>query len=547
VVDGERRDPFRALEGIYAYELWQRLGGIEDSLGALERGNLGSEEQRHLLQVVRSVASSASSLGLAELSRCAGVLAARLEGVSVIPGSPLEQKAGHSLRNAFAGLRRSVVQAEFLESLETSLTDAPRRAGKRKLLLLYGADAQKTSELSFQLGCFGFLVRSVVDSGELELSLPHASAVILDIDPESPDPDAESALQSVARHQEETADPPRFLLLCPSDTQELRIRAARLNADGFFARPVDLRVLIETLDLLLDQHTPAPYRALVVERHHELALEVSMALQSGGLEVTTIDDPADVLPRLPELEPEVIVVGLPPGASPAEELGAVLRQDRNFADLPIVFLYRQAALSERLDLVRRGGADLLVVPPVSKHLVSTVLHHADRYRTLCHFRSRDALTGLLNYSSAMEALWEEVRRSRERDARLVLALVEIDSLGEINRRLGFSAGDSVIVSLARLLQHRFRKTDILARFDNRFLLLLPNTSMANAANILDELKMVFAEVHHQTGGRSFAVTLSCGVAGLSASDEPYDLYQNARTALARAKVVGGNRVERMRP
>lgn len=84
--------------------------------------------------------------------------------------------------------------------------------------------------------------------------------------PEGQDPAATQALQAVTRHQNEAPDPCRCLLLCPRDTLETRVQSARLSADGFFSRPIDLRALIETLDLLLELHHPTPYRAMVVER-----------------------------------------------------------------------------------------------------------------------------------------------------------------------------------------------------------------------------------------------------------------------------------------
>jgi diguanylate cyclase (GGDEF)-like protein len=534
---------------MYAYELWRHLPHLQAALEALEAGSLPSAEWRHLQRLVSSLVASAAALGWDEVRRAAVAIARGVDH----PGRPGDDDgpppAGSrgGLRRAFGALQRAAVGGAGGATL-TELGETAPASAARRLLLTFVEDPALAAELSFHLGCFGFLVRVVSEPGALAPSLPHAAAVIVDAGA----PGSAEALDAIQAARSEPrpapAAAPPLLVLSPADDVESRLAAVRRGADAFLSRPPDLRELVERLDHLLQRRRSPPYRVLLVEPDRATRLDLCLALNGCGVEVTAVDDPLEVMQRLPEFSPEVVVTDLELAACSGDELAAVLRQDRRFADLPIVYLSRQTSLGQRLEAMRRGGDDLVVVPPVGETALQTVLHHAERHRTRRYFRCHDPLTGLLNFSSAMEALRDEARRARGQGDGLVVALLEVDGLGEVNRLHGYVAGDAVLRSLAHLLQHRFRRGDVLARFDSRFLVLLPDTPPAAAASVLDEVRMVFAEMSHKLGERALTATFSCGIASQGLSPTPggeaRDLHQAARRALGRAQLLGGNRVER---
>jgi predicted signal transduction protein with EAL and GGDEF domain len=69
--------------------------------------------------------------------------------------------------------------------------------------------------------------------------------------------------------------------------------------------------------------------------------------------------------------------------------------------------------------------------------------------------------------AAAACLRQAIRRATDEGRPLVLALLDIDGLGQLNRRLGHLAGDAVLRSLADLLRQRFRRTDVLGRYNGR--------------------------------------------------------------------------------
>ncbi len=113
----------------------------------------------------------------------------------------------------------------------------------------------------------------------------------------------------------------------------------------------------------------------------------------------------------------------------------------------------------------------------------------------------------------------------------------------MNDTYGHPAGDRVIMSLARLLQQRLRKTDVVGRYGGEeFAVILSDTGATNAAKVLDAVRISFSRIRNQADGREFSVTLSCGIAVFSGSGDAAHLSSAADTALYEAKRGGRNRI-----
>ncbi|HEF4760942.1 TPA: GGDEF domain-containing protein [Pseudomonas putida] len=150
----------------------------------------------------------------------------------------------------------------------------------------------------------------------------------------------------------------------------------------------------------------------------------------------------------------------------------------------------------------------------------------------------DPLTGLAN-RRAMDAALLVLEQSGK--SFCVLAL-DIDHFKKVNDTLGHDAGDSALEAIADVLRQCSRDGDLVCRIGGEeFMVLLPNTPMANAIEVAERLR-VRVEVSRidRVGG----VTVSIGVAqwvpqGPSVSD----VLKQADGCLYQAKKNGRNRVE----
>jgi diguanylate cyclase (GGDEF)-like protein len=155
----------------------------------------------------------------------------------------------------------------------------------------------------------------------------------------------------------------------------------------------------------------------------------------------------------------------------------------------------------------------------------------------------DVLTGLLNRRAMMEMLGQAAAQRRPGDASLCVIVADIDHFKRINDQHGHDIGDRVLVAVAaRLreltgdsLQHH------VARWGGEeFLILLPGTRLKDACEQANQIRRNIETL--DADGRGLHVTVSAGVAELSASDSLADCLRRGDQALYRAKDAGRNLV-----
>jgi diguanylate cyclase (GGDEF)-like protein len=156
---------------------------------------------------------------------------------------------------------------------------------------------------------------------------------------------------------------------------------------------------------------------------------------------------------------------------------------------------------------------------------------------------RDSLTGLLNHTSTRERLGVEAARAQREGLSLSFAMIDIDHFKSVNDTYGHPAGDRVIKSLARLLQQRLRKMDVIGRYGGEeFAIVLQNIDVHSGQRLLDEIRDRFAHIRHAIGNKEVYVTFSCGLASFPTYEDATMLTQAADQALYQAKRGGRNQV-----
>lgn len=155
----------------------------------------------------------------------------------------------------------------------------------------------------------------------------------------------------------------------------------------------------------------------------------------------------------------------------------------------------------------------------------------------------DALTGLHNRRAVMAEGKREFARTRREGAPLSLIMLDIDHFKQINDREGHIEGDRVLVRLARCISKIKRAGDLFGRIGGEeFLALLPETPLSGAKELAERYRRQ-VEASIRTGQSAYPVTISLGVAELTAEDDSLEkVIDRADQALYQAKEQGRNRV-----
>jgi len=156
---------------------------------------------------------------------------------------------------------------------------------------------------------------------------------------------------------------------------------------------------------------------------------------------------------------------------------------------------------------------------------------------------RDPVTRLYNRLYFDERLETELDRARRYGRELAVALMDIDSLEEINRNFDHKTGDAVLRSLADILLSGTRLSDVMSRFGgDEFALILPETRASDAGILVERLRTTFADRTLARSGGEVRATVTCGIASYpDHAGDAETLVRMADSALCRGRAEGRNR------
>jgi diguanylate cyclase (GGDEF)-like protein/PAS domain S-box-containing protein len=155
----------------------------------------------------------------------------------------------------------------------------------------------------------------------------------------------------------------------------------------------------------------------------------------------------------------------------------------------------------------------------------------------------DSLTGLANRAILLDRLTHAIARAGRNDESLAVLFVDLDRFKSVNDRWGHSAGDELLVQVARRLEGCVREGDTVARLGgDEFVVLCEPISAARDGELLGQrIVDVLAAPFELTWGRA-QIGASVGVAVGNRSSTPEVLLRAADLAAYDAKARGRSRV-----
>ena len=189
-----------------------------------------------------------------------------------------------------------------------------------------------------------------------------------------------------------------------------------------------------------------------------------------------------------------------------------------------------------------GGRELRYVTEVFNDMVARL---QESRRELERLSITDDLTALYNRRYLMEALANEVRRSRRLAHPCALLMGDVDHFKEYNDAYGHLAGDEALARVGAIIREATRDVDTAARYGGEeFVVLLPETEAAGAIETAHRIRSRLAREDKSKG----TLSVSFGVAQFPEDgDTPEALLARADAALYRAKREGRDRVLRAPP
>jgi diguanylate cyclase (GGDEF)-like protein len=205
-------------------------------------------------------------------------------------------------------------------------------------------------------------------------------------------------------------------------------------------------------------------------------------------------------------------------------------------------------VTENLE-IHFGGEEFVqrIMEQARAALVEISLQSRRTVHTIEMQTKRDELTSLANRAFLNEVLPQQFVSAREMGRPYSILFIDIDRFKSINDTYGHQGGDSVLISVARVLRSCTREFDVVARYGgDEFVILLANTNEKAAKDLSRRIhEAIMVHPHIIDDDTKIAVTVSVGCATMAAEHSfvsESELLDAADRCLYAAKTGGRNRV-----
>ena len=174
------------------------------------------------------------------------------------------------------------------------------------------------------------------------------------------------------------------------------------------------------------------------------------------------------------------------------------------------------------------------------HLCALAIERHEAKAHIARLAYFDTLTGLPNRTRLTDHVEEAIARMGAGEvSRLALLFLDVDNFKDVNDSLGHSAGDALLIEIARRLKEHAGPHDVVSRLGgDEFVMVLENLDADQTAGVADRVSRSLAtpvQLEHMTLSASASIGISL-FPGDSANRE--ELLKHADTAMYEAKNAG---------
>ena len=148
----------------------------------------------------------------------------------------------------------------------------------------------------------------------------------------------------------------------------------------------------------------------------------------------------------------------------------------------------------------------------------------------------DSMTNLSNRMKTLDLIQDQIVRAKRTEKPFTLAIADIDNFKMVNDNYGHDTGDTVIISIAKLMRNSLREQDIIGRWGGEeFMIVLPETDINAGKVVLEKLRKNIESNPTIVNDASIDITITLGVSTSTHADTINEIIKLADNALYEGK------------
>lgn len=341
---------------------FQRVADLENLVSAGVEEGITSEIKAKARDSAHKLAGSLGCYGFAEGSRIAKKIEKLLWQI------PLESIQIAEIAQFTASLNQELQHQPFEKIVEDAL-------GKQISLLIidHNSNPSNSQELVTTAENNGMkpYLAATLSQAETILQQQSIDAILHKIT--FPNDEDLEFLQQLHRNQ------PQLPMVAIAESAQLldRLDIVRKGGNLTLQHPVKPQVAIDAVAELL-QRAGAAAKVLIIDDDPQVLLSLEISLQAWGFAITTLDKSTDFWSVLEETKPDILVLDIDMPDLNGIELCQILRSDRQWQYLPVLFLSVHQDEKTQYQAFAIGADDYVCKPVTGSVLANRILNRLRR-------------------------------------------------------------------------------------------------------------------------------------------------------------------------
>jgi PleD family two-component response regulator/cellulose synthase/poly-beta-1,6-N-acetylglucosamine synthase-like glycosyltransferase len=276
---------------------------------------------------------------------------------------------------------------------------------------------------------------------------------------------------------------------------------------------------------------------LVVDDEGMMRKVIGRSLSDAGCDVVYAANGEEALAKLNEALPDLVISDVNMPRMDGFELLTRIRAQPATKALPVILLTGRGETEDVVAGMGLGADDYLIKPFALAELMARVRAKIERPPVPAASLERDRPTGLLSETRFSEEVEREVARARKTRRGGVLAHIGLHELALLRARFSSRVQDQIELQAVHLIAAGAGPLDVMAHDEQvRFMLLMPETSEAEARSRLAEMMERIAGFQFTAGDEVFQLTPVVAFVEFGVESEAAELGERCSIAMEHAEL-----------